>query len=48
MSFNILGYLLVKLGRKEDAINDYLKAIEIDPKLIDAFSDISIYHFPNF
>ena len=34
---NYLGNVLDDLGRKEEAIKDYTKAIEIDPKYSKAY-----------
>ena len=33
----ILGNALHDLGKKEDAINDYSKAIEINPQYVDSY-----------
>ena len=40
----MLGLLINDLGRKEDAINDYTKAIEINPLEYKAYHDRGRYH----
>ena len=35
----LLGVSFHNLGRKEDAINDYTQAIDIDPKYANAYNN---------
>ena len=46
---NILnfGNALHDLGRKEDALVDYSKAIEINPRFVDSYVYKGEYHFNN-
>ena len=48
IKFHILGNLFSDLRREEDAINDYTKAIEIDPKYADAYNNRGTFFFNFF
>ena len=44
----MLGNSLSELGRKEDAINNFTKAIEINPQFAEAFFNIGILYYKYF
>ena len=42
----MLGNIFVDLGREQDALNDYTKAIKIDPQYAEAYNNRGRFYFP--